>query len=212
MIILARGGGSIEDLWSFNDEKVARAIYNSNIPIVTGIGHEVDFTIADFVADLRAPTPSAAAELITPHQTELVETFKQFENTLIYLFQDFISTKHQAIDWLTQRLEFLHPKQMIQRKHEHLTELQRRSHGSVKLHLSEQLNRLNKLILRLESQSPKSRIHEAKIKLALLHKQVFSHVTIKLETKTTDSLLSNTDFRCLQPSWYIEPRICNCEP
>ncbi len=75
VLIVGRGGGSIEDLWSFNEEIVARAIYNSHIPVVSAVGHEIDFTIADFVADLRAPTPSAAAELVVPSQTELREKF-----------------------------------------------------------------------------------------------------------------------------------------
>lgn len=75
VLIVGRGGGSIEDLWSFNEEVVARAIYNSHIPIISAVGHEIDFTISDFVADLRAPTPSAAAELAVPSQTELNEKF-----------------------------------------------------------------------------------------------------------------------------------------
>ena len=82
VIILARGGGSFEDLWSFNEESVARAIFNSKIPIITGIGHEIDFTIADFVADKRAHTPSAAAELAVPDETELFNTLASLKNTL----------------------------------------------------------------------------------------------------------------------------------
>ena len=84
VLIVGRGGGSIEDLWSFNEEVVARAIYNSEIPIVSAVGHEIDFTIADFVADLRAPTPSAAAELVVPSQIELAE---KFNNVYRRMFQ-----------------------------------------------------------------------------------------------------------------------------
>ncbi len=82
VLIVGRGGGSIEDLWSFNEECVARAIFNSHIPIVSAVGHEIDFTISDFVADLRAPTPSAAAELVVPSQTELREKFNNVYSRL----------------------------------------------------------------------------------------------------------------------------------
>ncbi|MBR5151925.1 MAG: exodeoxyribonuclease VII large subunit [Clostridia bacterium] len=82
VLIVGRGGGSIEDLWSFNEESVARAIYHSEIPIISAVGHEIDFTISDFVADLRAPTPSAAAELVVPSQVELKEKFNNVYNRL----------------------------------------------------------------------------------------------------------------------------------
>ena len=183
IILLARGGGSIEDLWSFNEEKVARAIYASKIPIVTGVGHEVDFTIADFVADVRAPTPSAAAELITPHRDELLDTFSQFDNTLLYQIRDVMSNFHQAIDWFMQRLQSLHPQQVIQRKQETITELQRRALSAVKYNLSEQQNYLTKLLLKFESQSPKTRVQETKLKLNQLHKQIHSSIEVTLEQK-----------------------------
>jgi exodeoxyribonuclease VII large subunit len=183
VVIISRGGGSIEDLWSFNEEEVARAIHASKIPIVAGVGHEVDFTIADFVADVRAATPTAAAELITPHQDELLETFNQYESTLLYLLRDLLSNLHQSVDWMTQRLESLHPKQIIQRKQEYLIELQRRIHSAVKLKLSGQANLLSSLSLRFESQSPYARVREAKIKLIDLHKQMHRSIQTKLQHK-----------------------------
>lgn len=183
VVILSRGGGSIEDLWSFNEEEVARAIYASKIPVVAGVGHEVDFTIADFVADVRAATPSAAAELITPHQDELLDTFGQYESTLLYLLRDILSNLHQSIDWLTQRLEFLHPKQSIQRKQEYLIELQRRALSTIRLNLSNKNNQLNRLAMRFESRSPHARLREAKIKLADLHRQMNRSIQIKIEHK-----------------------------
>ena len=181
IVILARGGGSIEDLWSFNEEQVARAIFVSNIPIVTGIGHEVDFTIADFVADLRAATPSAAAELIVPHQDELIETLEQYKKSLHYLVQDKLITFHQSIDWLSQRLEYLHPRRALQRNSEQLKELHRRTCSAIKIHLFAQHNRLNKLSIRFENQSPKSRINEAKIKLFNLQSTLSRLVKLKFE-------------------------------
>ncbi len=180
VIILARGGGSIEDLWSFNEEIVARAIYASHIPIVTGIGHEVDFTIADFVADIRAATPSAAAELITPHQNDLIENFLQFEKSLYYFIQDKLITLHQSIDWLAQKLEFLHPKQALQRSSERLTELKNRALSAIRLELYAHSNSLNELIIRLENQSPKTRIHTSKLQLDNLHKQLYSLINQQL--------------------------------
>lgn len=101
VIILARGGGSIEELWAFNDERVARAIAASPVPIITGIGHETDFTIADFVADLRAPTPTAAAELATPNQADLRLDLSDLNDRLNRFLQAF----HTEIRWTLKELE-----------------------------------------------------------------------------------------------------------
>jgi len=181
VIIVSRGGGSIEDLWSFNEEEVARAIHASKIPVVTGVGHEVDFTIADFVADVRAATPTAAAELITPDHEEFLAVFEQYENTFLYLMRDVLSNFHQAIDWVTQRLEFLHPKQAVLRKHEYLIELQGRAHSAIKFSLSERANQFNNLANRFENQSPQVRVREAKTKLVELHKQLYRSMQLNLE-------------------------------
>lgn len=103
LIVLARGGGSLEDLWEFNEEIVARAIFHSAIPIVSAVGHEIDFTIADFVADLRAPTPSAAAELIVPDVAELLRRINDLENCLQKCLRNFLQQSLTRLRFLSER-------------------------------------------------------------------------------------------------------------
>lgn len=169
VIILARGGGSIEDLWSFNEESVARAIFASKLPVVTGIGHEVDFTIADFVADLRAPTPSAAAELVAPDAAEILETLEQLRESMTYLIHTAAGNLHQTLDWMRQRLEHLHPKLTVQRNRQLLVELARRAEHATKLKHSYQNNALISLLARLGRLSPELHIHKSRTRLAHLH-------------------------------------------
>jgi exodeoxyribonuclease VII large subunit len=111
-LILARGGGSLEDLWAFNDEALAHAIYNSTLPVISAVGHEIDFTIADFVADLRAPTPSAAAELVSPNQTTLKRALDDYGLRLQQALQQQLRHHHRQVEHLSKRLR--HPRQILQ--------------------------------------------------------------------------------------------------
>ncbi len=111
VLILARGGGSLEDLWSFNEESVARAIFDCPIPVVTGIGHEIDFTIADFVADRRAATPTAAAEVVSPEASELIERITALYQHLDRRMSHYLERASQHVDWLTKRIT--HPRQRL---------------------------------------------------------------------------------------------------
>lgn len=120
VLIVARGGGSLEDLWAFNEEIVVRAIRASDIPIVTGIGHEVDFTISDFASDLRAPTPSGAAELVVPDQAEWLRVFTATAARLAALSRRTLTDKEQTLDWLARRLSRAGPADAVQRQRSRL--------------------------------------------------------------------------------------------
>ncbi len=124
VLIVGRGGGSLEDLWSFNEEIVARAIFASEIPIVSAVGHEVDITIADFVADVRAPTPSAAAELLSPDQTELLFTLDKMSERLDYLLIQTSQNITQQLDYFDERLHRA-MENFLQEKKLNLVELSR---------------------------------------------------------------------------------------
>jgi exodeoxyribonuclease VII large subunit len=114
VVIVARGGGSLEDLWAFNDEQVVRAIASSPVPVVTGIGHETDFTLSDFAADLRAPTPTAAAEMVTPNRMDLTARFLGFQKYLLDLMKNKLQLLSQEIKQSTYQLKLSSPLSRIQ--------------------------------------------------------------------------------------------------
>jgi exodeoxyribonuclease VII large subunit len=129
VLLLTRGGGSLEDLWAFNDEAVARAIHTSAVPVVSAVGHEIDFSIADFVADLRAPTPSAAAELLVPDAVATIRHLQQLQQRLLTLQQRKLQAHSQRVDHLFARLQAQRPQARLARDRERLIHLQRRLTG-----------------------------------------------------------------------------------
>lgn len=126
VIILGRGGGSIEDLWGFNDEKVARTIFASNIPVISAVGHETDFTIADFVSDLRAPTPSAAAELAIPSLEEFVKRVNDLKERLEGSIQRGVDKKRERLDWLMRSPAFMIPERYLDQQKQSLDQTSKR--------------------------------------------------------------------------------------
>lgn len=155
ILILARGGGSIEDLWAFNDERVVRAVANSPVPVICGVGHETDFTLSDFAADLRAPTPTAAAELAT--QLTLWDLLAQVENYRSRLSSStlgLLAEQRNLLASLAAALRYASPDRRIQSERQHVDELARRAHSILLHRVQLQSARLHGMERRLEALSP----------------------------------------------------------
>jgi exodeoxyribonuclease VII large subunit len=158
VLILARGGGSLEDLWAFNDERLARAIVASPIPVITGIGHEIDFTIADFAADVRAPTPSAAAELVVPDAQEWLEAFAQFAVQLQRCMRRRLEERRERLRWLTGRAALVSPSARLGAQAQRLDELEQCLVRAMRRRLQEHGERLRWLSGRASRVSPSARL------------------------------------------------------
>ncbi|HEV2540408.1 MAG TPA: exodeoxyribonuclease VII large subunit [Frateuria sp.] len=158
VLLLTRGGGSLEDLMAFNDEAVARAVHASAIPVVSAVGHEIDFSIADFAADLRAATPSAAAELLVPDAQALRRHLEQGLQRLRLLQSRRLQSQTQRVDHLLARLQAQRPQARLARDRERLAALQRRLHAALHERLRLHAHRLDRLHARLLAQHPRQRL------------------------------------------------------
>lgn len=182
VLIIGRGGGSIEDLWGFNDERVARAIYNSSIPIVSAIGHEVDFTIADFAADARAATPTAAAELLSPNQQEIIRELRKFERSLSRGIIYTVQSASSSLKWA--RSSLVHPGEKLRDQAQRLDHLETRLVHSCQSQIGNHRHQLAYRASVLLARSPQHTLNHTKSILEdLKHRLTLGHSTSTREKK-----------------------------
>ena len=160
VIIVGRGGGSMEDLWAFNEEKVARAIFACETPVISAVGHETDTTISDFVADLRAPTPSAAAELAVADLGSILQSLRGFEERLDRLMEHRLQEKREKLETFAWKLERLSPRQQLLEKQQRLADLEELFRKQMEGKLQEERQRLALLIERLSGASPLKKLNQ----------------------------------------------------
>ena len=182
VLIVGRGGGSLEDLWSFNDERVARAIFASVVPVVSAVGHETDVTIADFVADLRAPTPSAAAEVVSRNQQELLRQIQNGQQRLEMAMDYFLANRTRRFTQLHHRLQQQHPQLRLARQQTVLERLRQRMNFAMDTQLKRAVSRQQRVTQRLNQQNPQPTIYRAQTRIQQLEYRLAENIRSRLST------------------------------
>ncbi|WP_010650815.1 exodeoxyribonuclease VII large subunit [Oceanobacillus massiliensis] len=191
-LIVGRGGGSIEELWSFNEEIVARAIFHSEIPIISAVGHETDTTISDFAADLRAPTPTGAAELAVPSQMELSDRINVLKKTLTRHMKNELSNNQQYFARLLQSYAFRYPEQLLKQKEQELDSYLEQLHRGMIKNNKDSEAAFSHIYKRLVSQHPEKQLRQAGMNLDRMVKQQYNAMSQLIERKSL-KLSNNMD-------------------
>ncbi|MAK71582.1 MAG: exodeoxyribonuclease VII large subunit [Idiomarinaceae bacterium] len=184
VLIVGRGGGSIEDLWCFNDESVARMLIDAPMPVISAVGHEIDFTICDFIADLRAPTPSAAAEVVSKDRSQSREQLRALHQRLMLAQQRKITQSQQQFRHLQIRLQQQHPQRQLQQQAQRADELQARATRAMQSQLQRLLQRESYFQSRLQALHPQKDLARYQSRLSDLQQRLNPAITRLLKQKT----------------------------